>query len=143
MNNFHPKPLKGLQTVQDMSISDRISMFYKAKPIIFERAKAMRENMTPAEKAVWELLRSNKILSLRFKAQHPIDIFVADFYCAEKKTIIELDGFVHNSMVDYDEFRDSELEYLGYRILRIKNEELEDLQDVLSKILDFINQIPG
>ena len=60
-----------------MSVSDRISMFYNAKPIIFERAKAMRENMTQAEKAVWELLKSKNMLGLRFKPQHPIDIFIA------------------------------------------------------------------
>jgi len=58
-------------------------MFYNAKPIIFERAKAMRSDMTLAEKAVWGLLSSKKMLGYRFKAQHPIDIFIADFYCHE------------------------------------------------------------
>jgi very-short-patch-repair endonuclease len=44
-----------------MSVSDKISMFYNTKPIIFERARVMRENMTQAEKAVWELLKLKKI----------------------------------------------------------------------------------
>jgi very-short-patch-repair endonuclease len=63
-----------------MSIGDKVSMYYNAKPIIFERAKAMRNGMTQAEKAVWGLLSSKKMLGYRFKAQHPIDIFIADFY---------------------------------------------------------------
>ena len=103
-------------------------MFYNAKPIIFERAKAMRENMTPAEKAVWELLRSNKILSLRFKAQHPIDIFVADFYCHQLKLVIEIDGGIHKSsdQKEYDIGRGAELEHWGIKVIRFTNEEVEN-----------------
>jgi very-short-patch-repair endonuclease len=59
-----------------MSISDKNSMFYNARPIVFERAKALRENMTNAEKAVWELLKLKNMMGFRFKAQHPIDIFI-------------------------------------------------------------------
>jgi very-short-patch-repair endonuclease len=62
-----------------MSIGDRVSIFYNSKRIIFERAKAMRKEMTKAETAVWGLLSSKKMLGYRFKAQHPINIFIADF----------------------------------------------------------------
>lgn len=102
-------------------------MFYNAKPIIFERAKAMRENMTSAEKVVWELLRSNKMLALRFKAQHPIDIFIADFYCHQLKLVIEIDGGIHKSsdQMEYDIGREAELDRFGIRVFRFTNEEVE------------------
>ncbi|MBW8324729.1 MAG: endonuclease domain-containing protein [Prolixibacteraceae bacterium] len=111
-----------------MSINDEISMFYNAKPIIFERAKVMRENMTQAEKAVWELLKSNNMLGLRFKPQHPIDIFIADFYCHPLKLVIEIDGGIHKSVDqrEYDIGREAELERWGIKVIRFTNEEVEN-----------------
>ena len=103
-------------------------MFYNAKPIIFERAKAMRENMTQSEKSVWEKLKSNKMLGLRFKAQHPIDIFIADFYCHQLKLVIEIDGGIHKSVDqrEYDIAREAELEHWGIKVIRFTNEEVEN-----------------
>jgi very-short-patch-repair endonuclease len=111
-----------------MSISDNVSMFYDAKPIIFERAKAMRENMTQAEKAVWELLKSKNMLGLRFKPQHPINIFIADFYCHLLKLVIEIDGGIHKSVDqrEYDISREAELEHWGIKVIRFTNEEVEN-----------------
>jgi very-short-patch-repair endonuclease len=120
-----------------MSIGDKVSMFYCAKPIIFERAKAMRNKMTQAEKAVWGLLRSNKMLGYRFKAQHPIDIFIADFYCHELKLVIEIDGGIHRSkeQKEYDIGREAELERFDIRVIRFTNEEVEnDIEQVRNKI---------
>ena len=110
-----------------MSVSDKISMFYNAKPIIFERAKAMRENMTRAEKAVWDLLKEKKVLGLRFKPQHPIDIFIADFYCHPLKLVVEIDGGVHISedQIEYDIGREAELDRFGIKVIRFTNEEVE------------------
>lgn len=111
-----------------MGISDKTSMFYNAKPIIFERAKAMRENMTLAEKAVWELLKGKKMLGLRFKLQHPIDIFIADFYCHSLKLVIEIDGGIHksNDQGEYDIGREAELKHWGIKVVRFTNEEVKD-----------------
>ena len=115
-------------------------MSCNAKPIIFERAKAMRENMTQAEKSVWEKLKSNKMLGLKFKAQHPIDIFIADFYCHMARLVIEMDGGYH----DYheqkllDQWRTKELEDLGLKVIRFRNEEI-DLN--LEKVLDCIKTV--
>ena len=103
-------------------------MFYNAKPIIFERAKAMRENMTDAEEAVWKLLKSKNMLGLRFKPQHPIDIFIADFYCHQLKLVIEIDGGIHKSkeQKEYDIGRTAELEQWGIKVIRFSNEEVEN-----------------
>jgi very-short-patch-repair endonuclease len=120
-----------------MSINDKISMFYNAKPIIFERAKAMRKNMTQAEKTVWELLKSKNMLGLRFKPQHPIDIFIADFYCHPLKLVIEVDGGIHKSVDqrEYDIGREAELERWGIKVIRFTNEEIEnDISHIQNEI---------
>ncbi len=112
-------------------------MFYNAKPIIFERAKAMRNEMTQAETKVWGLLSSKKMLGYRFKAQHSIDIFIADFYCHELKIVIEIDGGIHRSkeQKDYDIGREAELECFDIRVIRFTNEEVEkDIERVRKKI---------
>ncbi len=67
--------------------------------------------------------------------------FVADFYCDTKRTVIELDGPIHESNIEYDQFRDTEMKNLGLHILRIKNEELLDIKDVLKKIETYLNSI--
>ncbi|MDD2305160.1 MAG: endonuclease domain-containing protein [Prolixibacteraceae bacterium] len=123
-----------------MSISNQGSMFCNAKPIIFERAKAMRENMTQAEKSVWELLKSNKMLGLRFKPQHPIDIFIADFYCHSLKLVIEIDGGIHKSVDqrEYDIGREAELEYWGIKVIRFTNEEVESNIDQIQSEIERI-----
>lgn len=70
-------------------------MFYGAKRSIFEKAKELRENMTVAEKQLWSRLNASQ-LNVRFKRQHPIDIFIADFYCHKFKLVVEVDGEYHN-----------------------------------------------
>ena len=120
-----------------MSISDKVSMFYNAKPIIFEKAKAMREEMTTAEKSIWGLLNSKKMCGLRFKAQHPIDIFIADFYCHTLKLVIEIDGEINNSeeRKEYDINREAELDRFGIKVIRFTNKDVEnDIEKVRREI---------
>jgi very-short-patch-repair endonuclease len=74
-----------------MKINNITSMFYRAKNNTFEKANELRNNMTEAEKTIWERLNKSQ-LGVRFKAQHPIDIFIADFYCHRCKLVIEVDG---------------------------------------------------
>lgn len=116
-------------------------MYYNAKPSIFAKAKELREEMTPAEKALWERLRRNQ-LGVRFKAQHPIDIFIADFYCHRAKLIVEVDGKIHAAQMDYDDGRTAELERLGLTVIRFTNEEvLTDVNRVIQQIKDTLNDL--
>jgi very-short-patch-repair endonuclease len=117
---------------------------------ITKHARELRNNMTESEKLLWKELRGRKVSGLRFLRQHPIlykgnlskyNYFIADFYCNEKKAIIEVDGPIHDESEDYDEYRDNELEELGIRVLRIKNEELKNMKEVLNRITAFLNQI--
>jgi hypothetical protein len=73
-----------------MNELDKI-MYFKATPGILENARRLRENMTDYEKLLWEKLKRKQICGLRFRRQHPIDIFIADFYCHEVRLVVEID----------------------------------------------------
>jgi len=127
-----------------MSLSDQVNMFFNAEPNIFEKAKALRRNMTPAELKLWQYIKDNKLLGLRFRRQHPIDIFIADFYCHKLKLVIELDGEIHNKTEnkEYDENRTVELERLGITVIRFENNEImTDIDTVMNKIKKTCEQI--
>lgn len=115
---------------------------YNAIPNSFENARILKKNMTFAEILLWEKLRNRRFQNLKFRRQHPISRFVADFYCHEKKLVLEVDGPIHLSIEsqEYDENRSFEIEKLGIRILRFKNEEAEkNMEYVLGRISDLIN----
>lgn len=103
-------------------------MFYGAKPHIFEKAKFLRKNMTDSELKLWEVLKGKRILGLRFRSQHPIDIFIADFYCHPVKLVVEVDGGIHKSsdQKEYDIGRTAELNDWGIVVVRFTNEEIEN-----------------
>jgi very-short-patch-repair endonuclease len=67
------------------------------------------------------------------------NFYIADFYCAEKKFVLEIDGLIHNFQTEYDQTRDENIAELGLTILRITNEEIEkDVYEVLDKIRQFL-----
>ena len=117
---------------------------------IRKHAQELRHNMIESEKLLWKELRGRRLSGYKFLRQHPIlyngnlirfNYFVADFYCSEKKAVIELDGPIHDTTEEYDQFKDSELINLGIHIIRIKNEELIELDQTREKILAFLNTI--
>ena len=119
-------------------------MFYGAKPLIFERAKELRKNMTSAELKLWERLKNNQLGGFRFKAQHPIDRFIVDFYCHKARLVIELDGGIHNNQVEYDQNRTVELEKFELKIIRFTNKEVEtDIESVLKQIMKCLPTPPA
>ncbi|MCX8019528.1 MAG: endonuclease domain-containing protein [Chitinophagaceae bacterium] len=114
-----------------------------SSPIKF--ARELRQQMTEEESLLWELLRSRKLSDMKFRRQHPIiirtegvdkEFYIADFYCAKKRLVIELDGHHHrwHEQKKYDEVRDELIRNKGIRILRISNEELKNISQVLKKI---------
>jgi very-short-patch-repair endonuclease len=119
-------------------------MFYGAKSNIFLKAYELRRNMTFAEKLLWEELKNRSIFKVRFKRQHPIDIFIVDFYCHKLKLAIEVDGEIHleKEIKDYDDGRTYDLEKLGLKILRFTNNQIiDDLETVRNNILNEIKRI--
>jgi len=117
-------------------------MFFGANRKIFQNAELLRKNMTIAEKLLWERLNKNQ-LGVRFKAQHPIDMFIVDFYCHKYKLIIEVDGEIHLNQKDYDEGRTAELNRFDLKVIRFTNEEvLVDIDKVVVEIKSYLNE-PG
>lgn len=90
------------------------------------RAKSMRREATPAEGIAWELLRNRRCLGYKFRRQHVIAGFIPDFYCAELRLAIELDGAPHFTQWGHerDSLRDGILAAAGVRVARIPNGEL-------------------
>jgi very-short-patch-repair endonuclease len=106
---------------------------------LYQYGRELRQESTEAEKLLWVELRNKKLNGLKFRRQHPLDKFIVDFYCNEKKLVIELDGGVHNKKInkEYDEARTAMLAALNIIVLRFKNEEvINDMQGVLEKISD-------
>lgn len=100
-----------------------------------EMARQMRREMTPAEAHLWQHLRAGRLAGLHFRRQQIIDGFIADFYCHAAKLVVELDGEIHQSTVDYDQERDAIVASHGLRILRFSNTRLDaELHMVLDEI---------
>lgn len=109
----------------------------KRNTTAIETARMLRKKSTKAEKILWNVLRNRKFNNLKIRRQHPIGKYVVDFFCHEKKLIIEVDGEIHdnNKQKEYDTIRQTELENSGYRIVRISNKEVfDDVKGVLLKI---------
>lgn len=114
-----------------------------------ETARELRKNMTESETILWERLRNRNLVGYKFLRQHPIiydynskpaKYFVADFYCASKKLIVEVDGKIHDTQTEKDLFRDSTLKLRGYKILRIKNDEISNIENILLKIANILKE---
>jgi len=90
------------------------------------RRKHLRNNGTSAEATLWTLLSNKQLEGRKFRRQHSIKNYIVDFYCPSEKLIIELDGDIHFSEagLEYDQKRDSELRELGFKIIRIENEDV-------------------
>jgi len=118
--------------------------------IIKKHARELRRNVTDSEKELWEQLRNRRLSGYKFLRQHPIiykvdykglNYFIADFYCDSKKAVIELDGLIHDEKEEYDQFRDEEMKLLGLHVLRLKNDELSNMNIVIEKIIFYLNTI--
>jgi len=110
-------------------------MYFGAKPNTFESARILRKNMTVHEKLLWGRLKLKQICGVRFRRQHPIDFFIADFYCHEARLVVELDGEVHKAQREYDDGRSAEMERYYIKVIRFTNSEIEEnIENVVKSI---------
>lgn len=119
------------------------NMFYGAGPLIFQKASELRNQMTPAEEVLWNNIHINQ-WKLKFRRQHPISNYIADFYCHNIKLVIELDGSIHDleETKIIDKQREQDLIGLGLTVLRFKNEEIfKNLSSVLTTISTTISKL--
>lgn len=92
-----------------------------------EKAKELRKNMTSQEKKLWQILRNHQFYGYEIRRQYPIDKYIVDFICRNKKIIIEIDGGQHNEKeaLEYDEKRSADLGKLGYKVIRFWNNDID------------------
>jgi very-short-patch-repair endonuclease len=110
---------------------------HRIHPIILAHAREMRHPQTPAEASLWRALRNRKT-GFKLRRQHPIYRFIIDFYCAQAKLLIEIDGKSHlePDQVEYDRARTESLEKLGYKVIRFTNNDVRyNIHTVADEIL--------
>lgn len=106
-------------------------------PEMIARAKELRCPLTPAEAKLWERLKTKQLFGLKFRRQHPLYRFILDFYCHEKRLVVEVDGDSHAEpgQQAYDQARTEWLEQQGLRVIRFQNREVEHkVEGVLEEI---------
>lgn len=103
--------------------------------VLLERARELRRQQTPVEAILWDCLRNRQLEGAKFRRQHNIESYIADFYCHEARLIIELDGKIHDLQQDRDINREQWLKQQGFTVLRFQNEQINhDLETVLNNI---------
>jgi very-short-patch-repair endonuclease len=146
-----PAPLlpreKGLgDEGQSLPNNDQSSLTGKERRIpdpLLQRARELRQTQTPAEKILWECLRDRRLYEAKFRRQHNIGQFIADFYCHTAKLLIELDGSIHDTQIERDHDRDEWMQASGLTVLRFNNEQIfDELEAVLMTIAPHLSPSP-
>jgi very-short-patch-repair endonuclease len=107
------------------------------------RARTLRQNMTEAERRIWQILRLNRMKDYKFRRQVPIGHYIADFVCHEARLIVEIDGGQHDRSSPRETERSGFLQSEGYRILRFWNDEvLANLEGVHQTIAAALGASP-
>ena len=108
---------------------------------IIELAREMRKNLTPTEKLLWNELQNKKICGYKFRNQHPIFRYILDFYCHKCLLAVDIDGDIHKSRKDYDDFSDNYLLSIGIKTLRFTNHDIiNNMNGILEKLIDELIQ---
>ena len=103
-----------------------------------QRARELRQEMTPAEKALWQELRANRLGS-HFRRQQIIAGIIVDFYCHQSALVIEVDGDIHDLQQEDDARREDVLREMGLKVVRFRNDEvIQNLPVVLRKISELL-----
>ena len=103
-----------------------------------QRAKALRDILSPPEQLLWAYLRNNQVAGLPFRSQHPLGPYIADFYCREARFVIEIDGKTHQAeQLAHDKARDEWMQSCGIHVLRIQ------ARDVFAELNAVVQTIHG
>ena len=136
----HPNPLaEGAGVVRSLSrVRERAG-------VRVQSARALRETATTAEQRLWQHLRNRQLSGFKFRRQHPISPYIADFACIEAHLVVELDGGQHaqDQVSAYDERRTQFLQSQGWQVLRFWNHEgMTELPAVLQVIARALEDHP-
>ncbi|TNF92457.1 MAG: endonuclease domain-containing protein [Gammaproteobacteria bacterium] len=116
----------------------------RGSKLLLSLARILRRQASDAENLLWNHLRGRRLNGYKFRRQVVIEPNIVDFICLEAKLIIEADGGQHAEQMSYDNDRASQLERMGYKVLRFWNHEiLNELQSVLEKIALVVDKTPS
>jgi len=118
-------------------------MFYKANALIFSSARELRNKLTPAEEIFWLRLKE-QFPKYKFRRQHPISIYITDFYCHKLKLVIEIDGSIHDSEEAKlnDKRRQQDLENLNLIVIRFTKDQVKsEIESVIEIISSTIKKL--
>ena len=118
-------------------------MHYGASYLLFKRAEELRKFSTHAEDIIWGYIKGNQA-GVKFRRQHPLLFYIADFYCHQLKLVIEIDGSVHNKddVKINDAIRQNEIEALGIKVICFTNEQvIQTPEIILASIMNTIKEL--
>lgn len=134
----------------DGGLEEEQYAYETADPVLYgllkEFVKNSRSNPTHAENTLWQMLRDKKLGGYKFRRQHIIGAFIADFVCLSKKLIIEVDGLMHQlpENIISDEERTTWLKEKGFKVIRFTNEEVTaNTESILTKIVSKLQALPN
>jgi very-short-patch-repair endonuclease len=107
----------------------------KQNPLLTERARALRREMTPSEKILWACLRDRRFAGFKFRRQKPMVGYILDFYCAAASLVVEPDGESHLGKEESDKRRQAALERLGLRVLRFWDTQLFEERESVMEVI--------
>ena len=118
-------------------------MTSRQDPELTEKARELRVRQTEAESLLWCALRSRRLCGLKFRRQYPIEPFITDFACIERKLAIEIDGGYHDYVYEDDLSRQKKIESEGWSVIRFSNEDiLDDVEAVAIAIAQSLGLEP-
>ncbi|MEL6350388.1 MAG: DUF559 domain-containing protein [Cyanobacteria bacterium J06627_28] len=125
----------------DSDLSRLAGRFRQIPDSLLVCARELRKSQTSAEQVLWLFLRGRRLCGAKFRRQHNIDRFIADFYCHEAQLVIELDGSIHQTQKDKDSERDAWMIANGLTVLRFENKAIRNnLDSVLETICSHLPQ---
>ena len=116
---------------------------YNMNKSLKEYARELRNNLTPQEYKLWQILRNRQFYQLRFNRQYIVGNYIVDFICKSEHIIIEIDGGQHSKPdeISYDNKRTEYFESKGYKVLRFWNNDIdENLSGVYEKLKEAFNK---
>jgi very-short-patch-repair endonuclease len=106
-------------------------------PRLLEYARSMRREPTPAERVMWQLLRNRQLAGFKFRRQHPLGLYIADFYSRDAALVVELDGDSHFTPegIEHDRIRHADLQSMNLFVLRFLNPDVFDNPDGVVELI--------
>ena len=104
-------------------------------PHLKENRRSLRAEMTKPEQLLWAVIRNRRLDGLKFRRQHSIEDYIADFACTDHQLVVELDGGYHDMIVERDLVRQARLEELGWRVVRFWNEDVLENVEVITRAI--------